>query len=165
MNQQVDNAIGRYDESAAGSFDATHASTAVGGEQANNLQNASGVAAPAYTTEADIEAMAEAIFFSGKGEWSITPHHVNQKTREQAKSWWQNPPNQDMCDDKELAYLAAKAALAASPVHAELARVKAECERLRDVLENIANAYCHVPNTMVDGIKLVAKQALQQKGG
>jgi hypothetical protein len=60
-----------------------------------------------------IDKVAEAVYFSGRGEWAITPNHVNKKTAELAKEWFINPPNSDMRDDKELSFLAAKAAIQA----------------------------------------------------
>ena len=62
-----------------------------------------------YTTESDIEAMAEGI--QAVADKADSPH------------------------DRGDAEILAKAALAASPVHAELARVKAENERLREALK------------------------------
>ncbi len=58
-----------------------------------------------------LDDVAKAIFFAGGSEWSITPYHVNEKTRELAESWWENPPNQELRDRKELAYLQAEAAM------------------------------------------------------
>lgn len=57
-----------------------------------------------------LDNVAKAIFFAGGSEWSISPHHCNEKTRELAESWWKNPPNQDMRDRKELTYIQAEAA-------------------------------------------------------
>lgn len=74
-----------------------------------------------YTQE-DIEAMAEAIakeLFYGHGYASSQPMHD-----------------------------VAKAALSASPVHAELATMKAENERLRDILQEVQEDYIRIIKTI-----------------
>lgn len=67
-----------------------------------------------YTTKADIEAMAEAVIADGCG----TPKHV--------------------------LLMILRVALAASPVHAELERLKAENEKLREVRDVLQSCHASV---------------------
>lgn len=141
MNQQVDNELGGYKESAAVTSDRGQPASAVGG--ALRL-NASDVAAPAYTTESDIEAMAKGIADALPDTW-----------RHEALV--------------ELCMIAAHAALAASPVHAELEGVRAENERMRlalsDVRDNMGDDAGDVCDESWAQCWDIIEQALQQKGG
>lgn len=112
-----------------------------------------------YTTESDIEAMAEAM------HRALHATFPNNGTSDAFEGRALNSTISAWMD------VAVKAALAASPVHAELARVKVENERLMGALtkahdrlqQDAMGAECATQRRL--NTLAIIKQALQQKGG
>lgn len=101
-----------------------------------------------YTTQADIEAMAHVLWNNDNPDlvgYGVMP-----------------------CEQPSLEpyRVLAKKLIAASPVHAELARVKAENEGLREALEHINSMFRPIfTGGVYPQIRAAVKQALQTKGG
>ena len=127
-----------------------------------------------YTEQSDIEAMADADYELLCWLVSESDRHAqlyaHQRGDRMAEAF--HSINADMC--KRAAERIDELKKAASPVHAELARVKAENERLREVVEWLAMNHEVRTQRNSDAVYWAgqfkvahekAKQALQQKGG